>query len=108
MGKNLGWLFSGISLVIFSQMPSRVERFVSAIFATVYQPVLLCPVRSPGQELLLVLVGLRAVTGRVSSQAAEMIRRNFPLCNQLLCREYFVCSYALPTTTSSRAVPSRS
>lgn len=97
------FFFSSISLVISSQ-----RRFAwRALFCgTVYQ--LLRPCFESDATPPLAALSPRAVTGRVSSQAAEMIRRNFPLCNQLLCRGIFcmlfICAPLLtppPTTPTT-------
>lgn len=104
--------FSSISLVISSQ-----RRFAwRALFCgTVYQ--LLRPCFESDATPPLAAPSPRAVTGRVSSQAAEMIRRNFPLCNQLLCRGIFcmlfICAAPLltpppPTTTLSETPTAQS
>lgn len=103
--------FSSISLVISSQ-----RRFAwRALFCgTVYQ--LLRPCFESDATPPLAALSPRAVTGRVSSQAAEMIRRNFPLCNQLLCRGIFcmlfICAPLLTpppsTTTLSETPPAQS
>lgn len=104
----LAFFFSSISLVISSQ-----RRFAwRALFCgTVYQ--LLRPCFESDATPPLAAPSPRAVTGRVSSQAAEMIRRNFPLCNQLLCRGIFcmlfICTPLLtPPTTLSETPPAQS